>query len=223
MAEDVLIVPRVELFVAERDAFQGYRDAAEFPELASALARRVAKASTFLPRDEVEEDPTLKQIIPYGLVTFERPDSSVEVFLMRRTKGGGEARLHDLYSVGVGGHINPVDEGTGRSATPESESTASFAGVVDAALHREISEELEVDPDYSIDVLGFINDDSNTVGAVHFGVVYRIEVDAPDVRVREVEHLEGRFVTSSVLAAHADRMESWSQLLVESIRAEILR
>jgi predicted NUDIX family phosphoesterase len=31
--------------------------------------------------------------------------------LMRRTQGGGETRLRDRYTLGVGGHINPEDVG----------------------------------------------------------------------------------------------------------------
>ena len=31
-------------------------------------------------------------------------------FLMRRTRAGGDARLHDRWSIGVGGHLNPGDE-----------------------------------------------------------------------------------------------------------------
>ena len=30
-------------------------------------------------------------------------------FLMRRTRAGADARLHDRYSIGVGGHLNPGD------------------------------------------------------------------------------------------------------------------
>ena len=30
---------------------------------------------------------------------------------MRRTQGGAEARLHNRYTLGAGGHINPEDVG----------------------------------------------------------------------------------------------------------------
>ncbi len=33
------------------------------------------------------------------------------VFLMHRTDAGGDPRLHGKASIGVGGHLNPVDEG----------------------------------------------------------------------------------------------------------------
>lgn len=227
MAEDVFIVPRVELFDDERDAFEGFRAHAVGQEPGDKFATRIAGSSKFLPRDDVEEDPTLKQIIPYGLVTHTRPDDSVDVFLMRRTKGGGEARLHDRFSLGVGGHINPVDgpndsledqpEGQpGEEVGGSQEGTGGFVPLVDAALHREIAEELHIETDYSARVIGFINDDSDAVGQVHFGVVYRVEVAEPRVRVREVDRLEGRFVAHGELAEFVDRMETWSQLVIGS-------
>jgi len=37
--------------------------------------------------------------------------------LMRRTQGGGETRLRDRYTLGVGGHINPEDVGETRCWT----------------------------------------------------------------------------------------------------------
>ncbi len=30
---------------------------------------------------------------------------------MQRSKAGGDTRLHDLYSLGIGGHLNPEDGG----------------------------------------------------------------------------------------------------------------
>ena len=59
----------------------------------------------FIPRPDAENDPDYKQIIPY--VVLRRGD---EIFMTRRLKKGGEARLHGLMSIGVGGHINPVDD-----------------------------------------------------------------------------------------------------------------
>ena len=50
----------------------------------------------FIPRPDAENDPGYKQIIPY--VVLRRGD---EIFMTRRLKKGGEARLHGLMSIGV--------------------------------------------------------------------------------------------------------------------------
>ena len=58
----------------------------------------------FRPRAEAEADPSWKQIIPYLLLR-----DGERIFLMRRTRAGGDERLHDRYTIGIGGHVNPED------------------------------------------------------------------------------------------------------------------
>ena len=57
-------------------------------------------------RERMERDPTFKQVIPYVVLRDEE-----RYFLMQRTSAGGDARLHGRYSIGVGGHLNPGDDG----------------------------------------------------------------------------------------------------------------
>ena len=64
----------------------------------------LAERGQFRPRAEAEEDPSWKQVIPYVLLR-----DGERIFLMRRTRAGGDERLHDRYTIGVGGHVNPED------------------------------------------------------------------------------------------------------------------
>lgn len=73
----------------------------------SALREAVAAHGLYLRRPTAEEDPSHKQLIPYVVVR-----DGERVFLMERTDAGGDARLHRKASIGVGGHLNPVDLGT---------------------------------------------------------------------------------------------------------------
>ena len=59
---------------------------------------------------EVEVDPSFKQIIPY--VVFRSGDL---VFCYTRGKTQGEARLHRLRSMGVGGHVSEEDARGGKT------------------------------------------------------------------------------------------------------------
>ena len=166
---------------------------------AEAVLDVVDEAGKFLPRPKAEADPSWKQIIPYAVVRC-----GAAYFLMKRLRRGGEPRLYDRYSVGVGGHINPT-EGTGAEA-------------VEAGLLRELNEELVLDgPLHQVSVLGTLNDDSNSVGQVHFGLVYLIETASVDVYVRETEVLEGRFVDADGLRARTENMETWSRFVVEAL------
>ena len=103
--ERVLIVPSSELDRLGR--FQGFSPEAE-RYLSSLL---VPELMDYRPRSQVEDDPSLKQIIPY--VVFRCAES---VFCYTRGKSQGEARLHRLRSLGVGGHVSEDDaQGAGRS------------------------------------------------------------------------------------------------------------
>ena len=52
-----------------------------------------------MPRPAAETDRSIKQIIPYLVLR-----DGDRIFLMKRTRAGGDARLHDQYTIGVGGH-----------------------------------------------------------------------------------------------------------------------
>ena len=127
------------------------------------------------------------------------------LFLMERSSGGGDARLHGKASIGVGGHLNPVDRGE---------------DPLMGGLQREWSEELiaEFEPDFRL--VGFLNDDTNPVGAVHLGVVFTVEADGHAVAVREHEKLTGRFATPDEILAVWERLETWSQLTFAALNRE---
>lgn len=196
MNERVLVLPRAE--VPGGCDFHGIRHADA--ETLAALRRAVATHGSYLDRSTAEEDPTRKQLIPYVIVR----DGSA-VFLMHRTDAGGDARLHGKASIGVGGHLNPVDEGD----------DALMAG-----LRREWSEELKAEWEPSFELIGLLNDDSNPVGAVHLGVVFRVEAEGRPIAVRERTKLAGSFVEPGEVARQGDRLETWSRLVAAAIGLE---
>jgi predicted NUDIX family phosphoesterase len=154
------------------------------------------EGATFRLRAEAEIDPTWKQLIPY-LVLRDGP----RIFLMRRTRGGADARLHDRFTIGVGGHVNPGDEG------------------IDGALRREWHEELDAAFEPDVRLVGLLNDDSDPVGAVHLGVVYEADALGRRVAIRETRKLTGAFADGAELRAVHDGMETWSQLILEYLLA----
>ena len=183
--EQVLVVPRE--VIVPGDGWLGVRrDGVE-----AALAA-VAREGRFILRSTAEVDPGLKQVIPYLVLR-----DGERWFLMRRTKAGGDARLHDRWSIGVGGHLNPGD------------------GDVSGGLRREWSEELVADfvPDFT--PVGLLNDDTTAVGAVHMGFVYVADAAGRPVSIRETDKLAGSFATTAEVAAVRDEMETWSRLVFE--------
>jgi len=59
----------------------------------------------FMPRPKAEADPAYKQLIPYVIMTH-----AGKYLNYVRGKRAGETRLVGNRSIGIGGHINPVDE-----------------------------------------------------------------------------------------------------------------
>jgi len=213
--EQVLVVPRARLFPNEgfygfsREGLEGYLAA-------------IAGHAFFARRDQVEEDPSLKQIIPYTVV---RHDG--RIFLVGRTRRGSETRLREKLSIGLGGHINPVDN-QAELFTPAAAETAIETGgradegesagtLVDAAMARELTEEVDLPPGWRARPVGVLNDDVEPVGRVHFGLVYVADVPSPDVRIRETTKLTGAFASMTEVREAYARLESWSQFILDGV------
>ena len=161
-----------------------------------AFLETIAVAGRYESRRAMEQDPSFKQVIPYLVL---RDDH--RYFLMRRTRAGGDARLHDLYSIGVGGHLNPGDGGLLQG------------------LRREWEEELDAAfvPDFRM--VGLLNDDTTDVGRVHIGAVFEAHAGGRPVGIRETEKLEGSFAQPREVAAVVDTMETWIRLVFEHLEA----
>ncbi|MBN1947196.1 MAG: hypothetical protein JW797_16110 [Bradymonadales bacterium] len=169
-----------------------------------ASLNQIESAITFVARDQVEQDPQRKQIIPYGVVTREEL-----VFAMERLTGGGERRLWGKVSLGVGGHINPGD------SSPD--------GSIRTAFERELHEELIIRGIQSVFPCGFLNDDSQPVGSVHLGVVYLVKLTPHGcAEVREADALRGGFVACADLDPLQERMESWSAFVLQALRGGLI-
>jgi len=188
--EDVLVVPRSALFGA--DEWVGFRDA----DLDGLLAS-VRRHYHFRPRKEVEEDPTEPQIIPY--VVFRHED---RYFLTHRLRRSSERRLRHLYSLGVGGHINPED-------------VAGAADPIDAGLRREWEEEVVYSGGFQYRLIGAINDQTTPVGRVHVGLIFLVDGDQPEISIREVDKLAGTLLPLDTMRSYYLDMESWSQLIFD--------
>ena len=187
--EEVLVVPRAS--IVPGDGWLGVRR----DGLAAAL-QAVRRDGFFLRRGDAEEDPAHKQVIPYLVLR-----DGERWFLMRRTKAGGDARLHDLWSIGVGGHLNPGD------------------GDVEGGLRREWAEEVVAAFEPAFEPVGLLNDDTTPVGAVHVGIVFVADAAGRPVEIRETDKLSGSFVTTDEVAAVRDSMETWSRLVFDFLAA----
>jgi predicted NUDIX family phosphoesterase len=164
----------------------------------SEILTKIVKDGQFLKRIELEEDPSFKQIIPYAIIS--NKDS---FYLFRRKSGQTEKRLHNKFSLGVGGHMNPAD-----SMKPKEQY------LIDE-LKRELFEEVKLQNGCLIDnieFIGLINDDTIAVGRVHIGLLYHIHVSNKELYINETGKMTADWIDKSNLADFYGGMETWTKI-----------
>jgi len=202
MDEEVLAVKRTTLFGKnDEKAFNGFKKEGEFSindEVIKKLEFKLRKVSGPTQPKPIEEDTTYKQIIPYLIITHNN-----KVFCYQRTPKGGEQRLHNKYSIGVGGHINPIDIKDKNEFLIE-------------CMKREFEEEVEYHGKIKTKVIGYINDDSGEVEKVHFGVVFQIEIESENIKLREEELTDGKLSTWEEVTSKKEYLEMWSKIVLNA-------
>ena len=152
----------------------------------------------FMPRSQVEKNPAYKQLIPYVLMSYQGKYLSYV-----RGKRAGEARLVGNRSIGIGGHINPVDWTL---------FSAELYKTYLEAVKREVAEEVSVETSHTDSIVALLNDESNEVGSVHLGIVHHWVLNAPNVSKREQMITQMAFMTPAELQEVRDTLETWSGL-----------
>lgn len=135
----------------------------------------IKKNYEFKRRGDVENDPSFQQIIPYVLFSFRD-----KYFLYKYLPNAGDKRLIDTYQLGVGGHINPIDDGR---------------DILEAGMMREWDEEVNFKGNIlEKKIVGLLNDSSKPVEQVHFGLVYNFIGDSSEILIKETDKMEGELV-----------------------------
>ncbi|MGE6631541.1 hypothetical protein [Bacillus sp. NPDC077027] len=199
MDEVILVAPRARVFQNETLTFNGVNSE---PSKVTSIMKEIEDHFEQMRRGDAEEDPTFKQPIPY--VVIKRED---EVYVYERLEGGGETRLHNKLSLGFGGHMNFIAD-------------KSFSEILKENTDRELDEELSIreEDKLHMNTLGLINDDENSVGQVHIGLLSALELKSEAlVEVKETDQIAGRWmkITDLKKAEYFDRLETWSQFVVD--------
>lgn len=161
-------------------------------------------------RDEIEENPGWRQIIPYVVLThadqilvYRRPDKNV-----------GDERLRGKMSCGVGGHVELAD-GL-KYVDPRN--------WIQRATFREIDEEIVLSGDdlRHLRCVGVIRDDSNAVGQCHLGIVYHCPVRQPaEVKSNSAEVIDLAWIDAvdflTVTQSPDSPFESWSHIVARNL------
>jgi len=160
----------------------------------------------FKKRENVENDPSWQQIIPYIVFNYQN-----KFFIYKYLPKAGESRLVDTYQVGVGGHINQVD--------------TNGKDILETGMMREWGEEVS----YNGRILdkkfiGLLNDDSRPVETVHLGLVYHFFGDSPDILVKETEKIQGELVSLERIGEKIkDNDGVWIKIVYEEYLKNLLQ
>lgn len=154
----------------------------------------------FQNRATAEKDISYKQIIPY--IILQTKDFKKTAIYNRQ---GSEKRLHDLWSIGIGGHINPIDMKS--QINP-------FLQTLNTGMERELNEELEKrHPDDEPGFVGIISEDVTDVGKVHLGAVFRILTEVPENYLPGKELFQ--FTWERTKNLESINLELWSTLALK--------
>ena len=201
MDKEVFVVPRKALFAERR--CQGFVSVDDYD-----YRPLIMKSYVYKRRGDMEQNPEYKQVIPYLLIANRKFRT---FYLYRRAsnvKDYSEKRLYGKYSIGTGGHIDREDEGDNPLMTN---------------LRREMAEEIIFDSanEPGIRCIGFINDDADPVGKVHFGVVYMVDTDSVLVSRNESEANVGGMVSREQFEEIKNSpdavFETWSEFCLPAL------
>lgn len=191
----ILVVPREKLF--SRFYFNGFVNGKAPLDFGTEMLW------SYRPR--LERNDNYKQIIPYVVFTH-----GVKVFTYVRSNQATEERLHNLRSIGIGGHIKE-----------EVDRRDTLTETILVAMGRELEEEISIDwgPVSSISEIGYLNDDSNPVGRVHLGIVFQYKLDSEQAASLKLKGSDGlidaKWMTYEELSQEPG--ENWTRLLYPAI------
>lgn len=171
---------------------------------ANATPAEIMSRGFFTERAAAETNFALKQVIPYVYIT-----QGDKYLVTERLKGGTENRLHNQWSLGAGGHINPCDD------------DGQGGDMLHANICRELSEELGITDLSHLSYQYVINLANNEVEQVHVGLTYHLALSQPqEVTSKEPHKLHVFWATKAELAVNYHKLEGWSKELYErSIRS----
>lgn len=190
-------------------------------------------------RGDMEENEKFVQPIPYTVLYHLDPDAvdkfcnaganlyeGVQLLSYKRGTEGGEARLHNMYSVGFGGHINSAD--VVNAFSEYTSSNIMDVTVEIACAARELKEELGVDITTSKYVIldntickpYVFYDNSSKVSSRHICKAMYFNVqDLTSIKAEEDCIKKLAWVPLKELCENMDNMESWSKIVVAYTKA----
>ncbi|MFP4568049.1 MAG: NUDIX domain-containing protein [Candidatus Woesearchaeota archaeon] len=200
--DQLIMVVKTKVLLGQ-NTFQGFK-----PQNQEDFETKILKNYEFIKRGIAEEDPNYKQPIAYAIILNPQTKKIFTFQRAKKDKNYTEKRLQGKWALGVGGHIEKIDDD---SKNP-----------IYASMLREINEEVNIHGKITPKIIGYINDDSNSVGKVHFGIIYIIQTDAEIITPKDAEMESGKLITMNELEqlvlSRDEQIEEWTKIALNPLK-----
>lgn len=160
-------------------------------------------------RRVAEKEFSIIQLVSAFIIKYQN-----KYLTYKRTARLPEERLHGVYSIPFGGHLNPDD------ILPLFDIfDPKIATVV---LTRELREEIILEKNRmpNIEYVGLLYDDSRDISRQHLGIVYHVYFDSPEFKIGERGFLmDAKFETLDEIQARRADFENWSWKIIDFERS----
>jgi len=200
LKNEVLVIKTEKLFPIVGGYFQGLRR-----ETNITLVKHLEKSAEWMARNEAEENPKFKQIIGYTAVIHPYIKKAFAYRRSIKDKDYPEKKLQGKYSWGLGGHIKRSDKKD---------------SYILSSTSRELHEELKTSSYFlNPELIGFVNDDTDDVGKVHFGILFYCISDSAEIYPKDPEIESGRFenIVDLKKICETENVENWSRIILPEL------
>lgn len=162
----------------------------------------------FGPRAYLEAHTDFVQVVTYSVLKF---GSRVAVY--ERTSKGAESRLHNLLSLGFGGHIQLSD-------AHHTNDVLDVMATIDYAAERELREESLFIESLDIARPGVLHIHDNEVSKHHLGILEIRKMKAPIIDTSDDSLKNVRYMELREAESIQHLFESWSQAVLPVLLRE---
>lgn len=192
-----------EIMVVKRDVLFSQRSFYDFVEPGEFdFETMILSNYEWMEQRIAESNHSFKQPIGYAIICN---PLAKKVFVYQRSSKDehyAEKKLQGKYSCGVGGHIEKLD--------------MAATNPISASTLREIAEEVDITTSGNLKIIGYINDDLDDVGKVHFGILYLLETNMEIIKPKDPEIKNGRLIHLNELEQICNNpnypVESWTRI-----------
>lgn len=178
--------------------FEGFREKNILDYEAQILANY-----SYYQRTAVEHDKNLKQPIGYAVIINPKLKKVFAYQRANKEKEYSEKRLWGRWSWGVGGHVEKDDLEKGNP--------------IRISTLREVEEEAGLNAkEQDLDILGYINNDTDDVGSVHIGILYVLKTDLEEFKSTNQEIITSGMKTieelEEIINSQNYQVEEWAKI-----------